>query len=136
MTSSGRGTGGPAEPELETARRLLQRAFTAGDIDTLATLMTDDVVWIAGGRPPWVGKADTLDSLRGFFDQFDYDFRLESTRIDRDDDRALERSNFTSRLVDDEGLGPTHRGAVIILWVRQDGWRIGAYLDIGGPMFD
>lgn len=122
------------EQELESARRLLQVAFAAGDVATLGTLVTDDVIWIAAGRQPWVGRSDVLDRLGHFFDQFDFDFRLEVAQIDRDDDRALERSNFTSRVVGDIEPQGVHEGALVILWVRQDRWRISTYLDIGAPI--
>lgn len=135
MTDSEPATPESVERDLETARRLLQVAFTTGDLATLRVLVTDDVIWIAAGRRPWVGRTEVLDRLGPFFDRFQYDFRLERTRIDRDDNRALERSNFTSHVVGDDRPPTTHEGAVVILWVRLDRWRISTYLDIGGPMF-
>lgn len=123
--------------ELEAARRLLQDAFATGDVEALGSIVTDDIIWKAAGRPPWVGRTAVLDQLGRFFDRFAYDFRLERTRFDGDDSRALERSNFTSRVVDeDNGPLPAHRGAVVILWLRQDRWRLSTYFDIGDPMFD
>lgn len=122
------------EQDLQSARRLLQVAFGAGDVTALGTLITDDVIWIAADRQPWVGRSDVLDRLGRFFDQFDYDFQLDVVRIDRDGDRVLEQSNFTSRVVSDDESQAVHPGAVIIVWVRQDRWRISTYLDVGDPL--
>lgn len=134
MTPSEPAHDGP-EPELEESRRLLQAAFAAGDVATLRTLISDDVIWITAGRQPWVGRSDVLDRLGGFFDRFEYDFRLGRAMIDRDANRALERSNFTSEVAGDDTARSTHEGGVVILWVRQDRWRISTYLDVGGPLF-
>ncbi len=127
----------PAEAgALEASRALLQAAFNAGDLDTLARLVTDDVIWLAAGQPPWVGRSEVLVRLGGFFERFDYRFELENSRIDSDGLRAVERSNFVSHVTTETGrIGPPHSGSVVLVWVRRPDWRVAAYLDIGGTLF-
>jgi uncharacterized protein (TIGR02246 family) len=51
------------------------RATTAGDVDTILTLMADDVVFLVAGQPPMRGKAAFAAALRPALQHF----RIEGT---------------------------------------------------------
>ena len=99
-------------------------------------MVTADVIWHAAGQPPWVGRDQVLSSLRRVFDTYDFQVQLTDTRIDSDGARAVERSNFVSRVAGDDGpVGPPHLGSVVLVWMRSDQWRVAAYLDVGATLF-
>jgi uncharacterized protein (TIGR02246 family) len=54
---------------------LWHRATAAGDVETVLTLMAEDVVFLVAGHPPMRGRASFERGLRGLLTQY----RIEST---------------------------------------------------------
>jgi len=68
---------GPAtaadEAALDEFDRRYLGAINAGDIETLASLTTEDHMMISGGRPPLTGKQALVDTMTRAFATFDID---------------------------------------------------------------
>ena len=120
---------------MDAERARLVHSFCTGDVSMLADLVTDGVLWLAGRQPPWLGRLQLIEELSGFFDRYSYELSFSNTMIVGDNCVAVERSAFRSTVDGREDAGPSvHEGTVVIHWVRKDGWRIGAYLDLENPL--
>jgi uncharacterized protein (TIGR02246 family) len=53
------------EEEIRSLVATWMNATQAGDIDTVLSLMTDDVVFLLAGHPPMIGKAAFAAAARG-----------------------------------------------------------------------
>lgn len=112
-------------------RGRFERAFSEGDLDVVGDLLTDDVLWVLAGRPPWIGSGEVVSGLRGFFDTFTYGFQLGEPDVDAAGDRATDRTTFTSHITDRQsGETARHHGAYVMVWRELDDWRVAAYVDV------
>jgi len=57
------------------------RASMKGDVDTVATLMAEDVVFLTPGNPPIRGRDTFVDGFRGAFGQFSLDIRSDIQEV-------------------------------------------------------
>lgn len=77
----------------EFDRRYL-KAINDGDIETLASLTTEDHMMIASGGPPLRGKKALVDAMTRAFQTTDFDESWATEEIDVSGDLAYQRGTF------------------------------------------
>ena len=87
-------------PNVQIMRRAYE-AFAAGDLPTLMSLWTDDVVWHVSGATPLDGDYSGRDAVAGFFGALAQEtggtFALDVHTILADDDHAVVLVTATAR---------------------------------------
>lgn len=132
-------SGGHERAAITARRSELELAFNTGDLELFDSLITDDVIWATASRPAWVGRAEVRDNIGRFFDDYEYELRFETAQLDTGGTSAVDRTNFESRVLTTTttaAVSPEpHRGSVVMVWERDDEWRVAAYLDLGAKLF-
>lgn len=110
------------------------RVINSNHIDSLVTMFTDDVVFLAAGAPPIVGKAAVREWADGYYKAFrtSWDKPVEEFVIHGD--YAYERYRYTSTDTPVAGGAPvTDTGWGLVIYRREpDGvWRVAR--DAFGP---
>ena len=102
------------------------------DVAAYAELVTADVVWLAPGGDPLVGREAFRDWVAPFMSEFEYDFRLKDARVRICGDWAVEHGTFHSVMTarDASGKRFEHSGPYTLFWRKDDDvWRIERYAD-------
>jgi len=102
------------------------RASSAGDVDAVLRLMTDDVVFLGPGRPPMCGKAAFAHGMREWAGKMQVEATHEVREIAASGDLASCWVTLEVRM-DAPGAAPVvRRGDVLSVYRREaDGaWRI------------
>lgn len=123
-------TGPTAAEDRQAIDALRQREtenFSAGNVDIILQLFTDDAVLMPPGEPAVVGTAAQRDWLDAFYEQFTVGVSYHETELELAGDWAFEQLSFTMTLTPVEGgEATTMRGRGLHVYERQaDGsWRI------------
>lgn len=102
------------------------RASSAGDVDAVLRLMTEDVVFLGPGRPPMRGKAAFAQGMREWAGKMQVDGRHEVREIAVSGDLASCWVDLEVRMSPPGGAPVVRRGDVLSVYRREaDGaWRI------------
>ena len=109
-------------------------AINSNNLDTLTAMFTDDVVFMAPGSPPIVGKAAVRDWCAGYLDAFITHWDKTSVEMVVDGDHAWERYSYRSTDTPRAGGDPVSgTGWGLVIYRREaDGvWRVAR--DAFGP---
>ncbi len=118
-----------AEADVEAiirAHREYRAAFNAGDLDSLQTFVTDDVVWMSPGDPLLIGKEAIRRWDEPLFDRFTFEYTFSSDEVVVAGNWAFERGAFALTLIPKAGGESFHAsGKYVWIWQRQaDGsWK-------------
>lgn len=102
-------------------------------VDSYASIVTDDVVWIPPVGDPLQGRAAFRRWIEPFMGAFRYNMRLEPTTSNEVGDWAYETGTFRSIMEPlDGGTAREHDGHYFVLWRHDDdgAWRIERYVDL------
>ena len=100
-------------------------ATKAGDIDKVLSLMTDDVVFMTPGRPPF-GKKEFAENSRGMAGQVTFDGRAEPLEVVVNGDWGYTRVKLDITVTPKDGEAKKRAGfAMSIVRKASDGrWQI------------
>jgi uncharacterized protein (TIGR02246 family) len=100
-----------------------QRATAAGDVETVLTLMAEDVVFLVAGHPPMRGRSSFEQGLRALLSQHRVESTSEVQEIRVSGDMAYSWTVLTVRLTPIAGGNTTVRAgnALSILRKQPDG---------------
>lgn len=107
--------------------------FNTGDMEVLAHLLTEEATWIPPHQPAVAGRVAIIQWLQPFFVRFKYEFRTSGETVRLAGDWAIDRGDYSSRIIDKESGEPMeHSGSYVLLWrLEKDGfWRIDRYIDL------
>lgn len=117
---------------IRAQRDLWLRAVNENDIHEMATVLSEDAVWIPPRMPAVNSRNAIVEWMTPFFETYDYTFSIDNLHIKAAGNWAVEQSDFTSTL-EPKGGGDksTHRGRYIIIWRWEpdNEWRIERYVD-------
>ena len=115
-----------AEDEVRAARAAWDEAYSAGDLDRLMELYTEDAVSMAPGFPASVGREAIEADLGGFLAEHDTQHDTDIQDIVVEGDLALERAAYTDEITPRGGEAFTEHGKHIVVYRRgADGaWRV------------
>lgn len=114
-------------------RRTWIAAVDANDVETYASIVTDDVVWLPPFGDPLQGRASFRRWIEPVMGEYSYTLQLEATTSGEAGDWAYELGAFRSIMEPrDGGEIQEHRGYYFVLWRNEtDGaWRIERYVDL------
>ncbi len=113
----------PDEQAIRTLVSLWHTATAAGDVDTVLTLMDEDVVFLVPGHPPIRGRSTFERGLRGLLAQNRIESTNEVQEVEVSGKRAYCWTNLTVRVVPLSGAAATVRtgSALSILRKQADG---------------
>jgi len=117
-----RTTARPDDTELLKVREQVWRAWFAGDIKTLETLVPADTIVMSGGEPAWKHQAEVLRTSREFHAKGGELLKLEfpRTEVQHYGDVAIVWSSYVLELeVDGKKSGGTSR--VTEIFVKRSG---------------
>jgi uncharacterized protein (TIGR02246 family) len=102
------------------------RASSAGDVDAVLRLMTDDVVFLGPGRAPMRGKAEFAQGMREWVGKMQVEGRHEVREIAVSGDLASCWIDLEVRMNAPGAAPQVRRGPVLSVYRREaDGaWRI------------
>jgi uncharacterized protein (TIGR02246 family) len=118
-------------PEAE-ARRIEEidrrwiAAFNAGDVETVVSLYTDDVIVMPPGEPTLHGRGAVRRWLEAFFEGHTARQSLVNDEVVVAGEWAWMRGHFTLAIEPRDGSGERrHQGKHLVIWRRQEsgGWR-------------
>ena len=99
-------------------------AINNGDIDTLASLTTEDHMMIASGGAPLTGKQALVDAMTGAFERFDFDESWTPLETFVSGDLAYQRGTFIVNAMPKNGGEATHtEGNFLRIYRRQPDGR-------------
>ena len=101
-------------------------ALNAGDVDALATLVTEDIVMMPPGAPPVAGVEALRSTFGSMFESISLEETWTSREIHIDGDLAYDWSGYTVTIsVEGQDEPRTERGQNLFVAVRQaDGtWK-------------
>ncbi len=107
-------------------------AVNGGDLEGWEAIVTQDIVWMSPGQRVIEGKAALVEWLRPFIKAYEYEYATTSQALRVVGERALEQSDYVSRLRPRSGGEELeHLGSYIALWRWEGGrWYIERYVDI------
>ena len=113
----------PDEQAIRTLVSLWHTATAAGDVDTVLTLMAEDVVFLVPGHPPIRGRSTFERGLRSLLAQNRIESTNEVQEVEVSGKRAYCWTNLTVRVVSLSGAAATVRtgSALSILRKQADG---------------
>jgi uncharacterized protein (TIGR02246 family) len=113
----------PDEQAIRTLVSLWHRATAAGDVETVLTLMAEDVVFLVPGHPPMRGRSTFERGLRSLLAQNRIESTNEVQEVEVSGNRAYCWTNLTVRVVLLSGAAATVRtgSALSILRKQADG---------------
>ena len=113
----------PDEQAIRTLVSLWHTATAAGDVDTVLTLMAEDVVFLVPGHPPIRGRSTFERGLRSLLAQNRIESTNEVQEVEISGNRAYCWTNLTVRVVPHSGAAATVRtgSALSILRKQADG---------------
>jgi uncharacterized protein (TIGR02246 family) len=118
---------------LERCREAWIAAVCAADVEAYAEMVTNDVVWLAPGSDPVIGREAFRNWVTPFMSEFEYDFRLKDARARVCGGWAVEHGTFHSVMTTRDASGKRfeHSGPYMLFWRRDDNemWRIERYAD-------
>lgn len=119
---------------IKQQREVWINAINRGSADDFVAVLTEDAVWLPGGRPAIAGKESIRRWLTPPFSAYDYNYSVEDTQIHVAGEWAVERASFLTRMRSKTGdEAPEHRGTYTLLWRRESGvWLIERYIDHSG----
>lgn len=120
-------TSAAAEAAIDEFDRRYLQAINEGDIETLASLTTDDHLMVSSGRPATTGKQALVDAMTRAFAAFEIDetWDVEETMVSGD--LAYRRGTFVvTTLPKTGGAASRTAGSFVRIYRRQpDGaWRM------------
>lgn len=120
---------------IEQQRQRWIAAVNARDVDQYVSLLTTDVVWFPPGQPALHGREEFEAWVRPFFERFRYEFSIPESVVRTAGDWAIDRGQFQSRMTAQtkESAGK-HSGQYLVIWRREDVWRIERYVDLGASL--
>lgn len=110
-------------------------AVNARDVDQYVSILTTDVVWFPPGQPALHGREEFEAWVRPFFERFRYEFSILDPVVRTAGKWAIERGLFQSRMTAQTEEGASeHSGQYLVIWRREDLWRIERYVDLGASL--
>ena len=110
------------------------RVINSNNIDSLMSMMTDDVVFLAAGAKPIVGKAAVREWADGYYKAFHTKWDKPVQEFNVSGDNAIERYSYTSTDTPVAGGKPvvdTGWGLVVYHREADGAWRVAR--DAFGP---
>jgi uncharacterized protein (TIGR02246 family) len=101
-------------------------AFNAGDVDTVVSLYTEDVVVMPPGEPALHGRSAVISWLQTFFEHHTARQSLVNDEVVVAGEWAWMRGHFDLAIVPRDGSGERrHRGKHLVIWRRRrdGGWK-------------
>jgi uncharacterized protein (TIGR02246 family) len=117
----------PDEQSIRNLIDLWHSATAAGDVDTVLSLMTEDVVFLSAGQPPMRGRETFATGLRGLLSHRRIESTFEVQEIIVSGDLAYAWTQLRVRIITREnGEAISREGnALSILRREADGaWRV------------
>lgn len=107
--------------DIAAANAKVEKAVSAGDADTLASLYTDDAILMPPGSPMVTGKDNIASVWQSMFEMGVSELDLQPTEVNVTGDTAAEVGTFTYTAGDMTGTGK-----YIVLWQKGDdgNWRL------------
>ncbi len=108
------------------AHQEYRAAVNVGDLDSLSTFVTADVVYMSPGDPLLIGKEAIRRWDEPLFDRFTFEYTFSSDEVVVAGNWAFERGAFALTLTPKAGGEPFHGGGKYVwIWQRQaDGsWK-------------
>ena len=100
---------------------LWHRATVAGDVDTVLSLMAEDVVFLVAGRPPMRGRSSFERGLRGLLAKHRIESTGEVQEVDVSGGLAYCWTELTVRIVPLSGGNPATRAGSALSILRKQG---------------
>lgn len=122
------------ESAVRRAHRDYVEAINANDLDRVMDMMTEDVVFLAAGAPPYVGKAAIRPWVAGYLQAYKTHWDKPVQELVVSGDWAFERYSYTSTdtpLAGGEAVTGTGWGLVIYRRDADGKWRVAR--DAWGP---
>ena len=107
-------------------------AVNSGDLEGWGAVVTEDIVWIPPGQTVIEGREALAEWLRPFIEAYEYRFATTSQAVRMVGERALERSDYLSRVKPRSGGEELeHGGRYVALWRQEEGrWYMERYVDV------
>jgi uncharacterized protein (TIGR02246 family) len=99
-------------------------AFNTGNYDQVASLFSEDGVFMAPNHDPAYGPKSVERLVRQLSDQGYEELRLETVRVDHSNDMAMEIGRFSVAIRQLDGTTVADRGKYLKVWRRLGAWLI------------
>jgi uncharacterized protein (TIGR02246 family) len=125
--------------DADQIRLLVRRWIEAtrdGDIDTVLSLMTEDVVFLVAGQPPMVGREQFAKGMRAMLAEHVIESNSEIEEVVVAGDMAYTRTQLAVTIVSKHGKLPMQRkGHTLSIFRKEaDGqWRLARDANLLGP---